>query len=206
MHELRAVAERVRIVGLDIDWRVALAHLPKRRLHNAIFPIKKCIMSKDLSGTGTQDARDQTVAQVRPRSSLEKNKSKYRLLDYTEGGEDEGLGLSGKVVQASGLRSEKATGTVAPPSLIDVLHRLLWLLEHKPPKIPEFLVDTQPNLEQLKLVCQALGGPALKGGELKDVSPTAEQSTLGKLLANWSAVMEGQAVVADRQKGQHRLL
>ena len=92
------------------------------------------------------------------------------------------------------------------PSLIDVLHRLLWLLEHKPPKIPEFLADAQPNLERLKLVCQALGGPALKGGELEDVSPTAEQSTLGKLLANWSAVMEGQAVVADRQKGQHRLL
>jgi hypothetical protein len=82
----------------------------------------------------------------------------------------------------------------------------LWLLEHKPPKIPEFLTDAQPNLEQLRLVCQALAGPALKGGELKDVSPTAEQSTLGKLLANWSSVMEGQTVRSDKRAGQERLL
>ena len=89
---------------------------------------------------------------------------------------------------------------------MDVLHRLLWLLEHKPPKIPEFLADAQPSLEELRLVCQALSGPALKGGELEDISAGAEQSALGKLLANWSAVMEGQQVKADRQKGQERFL
>ncbi len=123
---------------------------------------------------------------------LEKNKSKYRLLDFTARGDDDDLGLPND------------SGTARP--VVDILHRLLWLLEHKPPKISEFLTDTQPNLEQLRLVCQALAGPALKGGELKDVSPTAEQSALGKLLANWSAVMEGQQVKADRQKGQERLL
>ncbi len=52
----------------------------------------------------------------------------------------------------------------------------------------------------------ALAGPALKGGELADISADAEQSALGKLLANWSAVMEGQHVKADRQKGQERFV
>ena len=73
-------------------------------------------------------------------------------------------------------------------------------------QLPEFLADAQPSLEQLHLVCQALAGPALKGGELADISAGAEQSALGKLLANWSAVMEGQQVKADRQKGQERFL
>jgi len=127
------------------------------------------------------------------RALLQKSKSKYRLLDYTERGKNEDLGIP-----------DAQSGAAAP--LIDTLHRLLWLLEHKPPKIPEFLADAQPNLEQLRLVCQALAGPALKGGELKDVSPTAEQSALGKLLANWSAVMEGEAVRADKRAGQERLL
>jgi putative DNA methylase len=123
---------------------------------------------------------------------LEKKKAKYRLRDYTERGEESELGLPSD------------NGESAP--LVDMLHRLLWLLEHRPPKIPEFLADAHPSLEQLRLVCQALAGPALKGGELADISPTAEQSTLGKLLANWSAVMEGQQVKADKQKGQERLL
>jgi hypothetical protein len=60
-------------------------------------------------------------------------------------------------------------------------------------------------VEELRLVAQALGGPALKGGELADVSPTAEQSALGKLLANWNAVMVGSAAVEDRRAGQERL-
>jgi putative DNA methylase len=123
---------------------------------------------------------------------LEKKKSKYRLRDYTDRGNDDGLG------------SPDNTGTTRP--VVDILHRLLWLLEHRPPKIPEFLADAQPSLEQLRLVCQALAGPALKGSELADISAGAEQSALGKLLANWSAVMEGRQVKADRQKGQDRLL
>jgi putative DNA methylase len=80
------------------------------------------------------------------------------------------------------------------------------LVEHKPPKIPEFLNEAKPNVEQLRLVAQALAGPALKGGELADVSPTAEQSALGKLLANWNAIMVGKEVMADKRAGQQQLL
>jgi hypothetical protein len=42
------------------------------------------------------------------------------------------------------------------------------------------------------------------------VSPTAELSALGKLLANWQSVVEGALISpveqADRRKGQERLL
>jgi putative DNA methylase len=125
------------------------------------------------------------------RALLEKKKSKYRLHDYTERGKENALGQPGE------------DGTSAPA--VDALHRLLWLLEHKPLKIPEFLNEAKPNVEQLRLVAQALGGPALSGGELSDVSSTAEQSALGKLLANWSAVMVGKAAVEDRRTGQQAL-
>jgi putative DNA methylase len=125
------------------------------------------------------------------RALLEKKKSKYRLHDYTERGDENALGQPAE------------DGTSAPA--VDALHRLLWLLEHKPLKIPEFLNEAKPNVEQLRLVAQALGGPALSGGELSDVSSTAEQSALGKLLANWSAVMVGKAAVEDRRTGQQPL-
>jgi putative DNA methylase len=121
---------------------------------------------------------------------VEKKKGKYRLRDFTSRGDDDDLGLPTEEGQA------------ATP--IDVLHRLLWLLEKRPPSIPKFLADAQPNLEQLRLVAQALSGPALKGGEMAEISVGAEQTALGKLLSNWNSVMEGKAA-ADRQLGQTRL-
>jgi len=123
---------------------------------------------------------------------LEKKKSAYSLRDFTERGDDEHLGLPTKA-------------GAAPPT-VDTLHRLLWLLEHKPPRIPQFLADAGVSAEQLRLVAQALAGPALKGGELADVSPGAEQAALSKLLANWNTVIQGRAATADRQAGQQRFL
>lgn len=123
---------------------------------------------------------------------LEKKKAKYRLRDFAERGDDDDLGLP------------EEDGEVPPT--IDALHRLLWLLEHKPPRIPEFLADAGVSTEQLRLVAQALAGPALKGGELADVSPSTEQSALGKLLSNWNAVVGGKGATADRQRGQGRFL
>jgi putative DNA methylase len=125
------------------------------------------------------------------RALLQKKKSKYRLSDYTERGDEDTLGHPNE------------DGTAAPA--VDALHRLLWLLEYKPIKIPDFLSEAKPNIEQLRLVAQALAGPALSGGELSDVSSTAEQSALGKLLANWSVVMVGKAALEDRRTGQESL-
>lgn len=126
------------------------------------------------------------------RALLEKKKGKYRLLDFTERGDHDHLGLPAD------------DGTSA--ACVDALHRLLWLVDHKPLKIPDFLAEAKPNVEQLRLVAQALSGPALSGGELADVSTTAEQSALGKLLANWNAVMVGKTALADKRAGQQQLL
>ena len=65
---------------------------------------------------------------------------------------------------------------------------------------------SQPNLDQLGVVAQALAGPALKGAELENVSPTAEQSVLSKLLANWNSVMECRAAREERQTAHRELL
>ena len=126
------------------------------------------------------------------RALVEKKKAKYKLRDFIERGGDDDLGLP-----------DENTGETR--ATIDVLHRLLWLLEKRPPLIPEFIADAQPNLDQLRLVAQALAGPAMKGGELENISPTAEQSALSKLLANWSTVMEGKAAREDRRVGQQSL-
>jgi putative DNA methylase len=109
----------------------------------------------------------------------EKKTTKYRLLDYAERGNDAKLGLFSE------------DGQAVP--LIDSLHRVLWLMENRPSLIPEFLREARPNVEQMRLVAQALLGPALKGGELSDVSPTGELGALAKLTANWKSVVEDES-------------
>ena len=91
--------------------------------------------------------------------------------------------------------------------LVDVLHRTLWLMEKRPTELGAFLSEAQPNREQLRLVAQALAGPALKGGEMGDISPTAELSALGKLTANWQSVVENAATCKKEagRKGQKQL-
>ena len=51
---------------------------------------------------------------------------------------------------------EMQSGAIAP--LIDVLQRALWLIEHHPAKLAEFFDQARPNVEQLRLVAQALAG------------------------------------------------
>jgi putative DNA methylase len=129
------------------------------------------------------------------RALVEKKKGKYRLRDYTERGDDDALGLSTPAGQSA--------------TLIDALHRTLWLMENRPLKLAEFLRETQVNRDQMRLVAQALAGPALKGGEMGDVSPTGELAALAKLTANWRSVVEDNAVTqaeqADRKRGQAKL-
>jgi putative DNA methylase len=110
------------------------------------------------------------------RALVEKKKSKYRLRDYAERGADE--------------KMDTPSDDGQPAPLIDVLHRTLWLMEHRPAKLAESLQEAQANREQLRLVAQALAGPALKGGELGEVSPSGELAALAKLTANWRSVME----------------
>jgi putative DNA methylase len=117
------------------------------------------------------------------RPLVEKKKDKYRLLDYADRGDDAKLG------------SPSEDGQSAP--LVDALHRLLWMMERLPSGIPEFLREARPNIEQMRLVAQALAGPALKGGELGEVATGSELAALTKLTANWRSVVEDAAGPAE---------
>lgn len=119
------------------------------------------------------------------RALVEKKKAKYRLRDFTERGDDEKLGLPD-------------TQTGMPASLVDVLHRILWLIENEPRNLTKFLDENRPDRERLRLVAQALAGAGLKGKNEDSAkglvsTTTAEQSALGKLLANWRALIESSA-------------
>ncbi len=114
------------------------------------------------------------------RALVKKTKGKYSLLDYTERGQDEKLGLPAP------------DGTTAP--LIDVLHRALWLMENEPRKLKEFLDEAHPDRERMRLLAQALSGAGLKGTEAEGTrnliaTTTSEQSTLAKLVANWRTLV-----------------
>lgn len=117
------------------------------------------------------------------RPLVEKKKGKYRLLDYAERGDDSMLGLPSDDGQ--------------PAPLVDALHRLLWLMDHHPASIPGFFREAKPNTEQMRLVAQALSGPALKGGELGEVATGGELAALTKLTANWKSVVEDAADFAE---------
>lgn len=101
---------------------------------------------------------------------LEKKKNKYRLRDYSERGMDEKLGLDGKPT-------------------IDVLHRILYLLENQVYKIPEYLMNARPNYDLLKLTAQALAGTTLAGSKELIATTSDEKSMLSRLLANWKSII-----------------
>lgn len=124
-----------------------------------------------------------------PRPLVQKKKGKYRLLDFTERGADEKLGLQG--AQA---------GTPAP--LIDVLHRILWLIENEPRNLNAFLDAAQPDRERLRLVAHTLARAGLSGRTAQDsaalvTTTAAEQVALGKLLANWRALIDSRLMIAE---------
>lgn len=133
---------------------------------------------------------------------IEKKKAKYRARDFAERGDNDKLGLPGENGQ--------------PAPLIDVLHRVLWLMENSPRKLAEFLDEARPDRERLRVLAQALAGAALSGKSEADAAKlvsttTAEQAALGKLLANWRSLIEegvSAAVVgkkAAKDKDQMRL-
>jgi hypothetical protein len=115
------------------------------------------------------------------RALVEKQKSKYRLRDFTERGEDDKLGLP------------LADGSPAP--LIDVLHRVLWLMENRVVELGEFLDQAQPDFDRVRVVAQALAGHALAGngeggGKALVAARGAEAAALRKLTTNWRTLIE----------------
>ena len=119
--------------------------------------------------------------------------SKFRVRTFEErgGGDALGIGADGK-----------------PAPLVDVVHRLLWLLDNRPVHVQEFLEAARPSQEQLRLVTQALCAPVLDGPRAEDAAPTAELRALARLNANWRSVVEGAAYdreVEGRVTGQAEL-
>ena len=119
--------------------------------------------------------------------------SKFRVRTFEERGGGDALGIG-------------ADGRPAP--LVDVVHRLLWLLDRRPARVREFLDAASPSREQLRLVTQALCAPVLGRPEAQDAAPTAELRALARLNANWRSVVEGAAYdreVEARVTGQPEL-
>lgn len=115
-----------------------------------------------------------------PNPLVEKSGSKYLLRDFTERGDDEKLGLPKDGRSAS---------------LVDVLHRVLWLVEHRPALIPAYLDEAQPDIEHLRVVAQTLAGQTLAGngsggGKSLVAARGAEAASLRKLTTNWRSLVE----------------
>ncbi|MFP5274248.1 DUF1156 domain-containing protein [Coleofasciculus sp.] len=132
---------------------------------------------------------------------VKKTKNQVQLQDYSDRGVFEDLGIQKTEKQQTFNVKPQAIG--AAPTLIDILHRLLWLSEHKPQDIPNFLALAQPDATQLRLVAQALAGRALTpdtsplspdgrgaGGEGVSSQRTQEQQQIDTLLASWKRVVE----------------
>lgn len=127
---------------------------------------------------------------------VEKKKGKYRLRDFSERGNDEKLGQL------------HDNGKNAP--LIDILHRILWLVENEPRNLNKFLEEVRPDRERLRLIAQALAGTALEGKkenglEFAIVTTATEQSALKKLVANWRALIETQLMESDIKTAQVKI-
>jgi putative DNA methylase len=113
---------------------------------------------------------------------VEKQAGKYRLRDFAERGEDEKLGIPHNGVTAA---------------LVDVLHRVLWLVEHRPALIPAYLDDSRPDIERLRVVAQTLAGQTLAGngsggGRSLVAARGAEAAALRKLTTNWRSLVEAE--------------
>ncbi len=111
---------------------------------------------------------------------VEKKAGKYRLRDFIERGEDAKLGLP---------------RDGAPAPLVDVLHRVLWLVENRPGHIPAYLDEARPDVERLRVVAQTLAGQTLAGnggggGRSLVAARGAEAAALRKLTTNWRSLIE----------------
>lgn len=110
------------------------------------------------------------------RALLAKKGSKVTLRAFDERGSERDLGLPDD-------------GVVSP--LVDVLHRLLWLQNHRPSEVGQFLGACGADLGAVRLLAQALGGRPLRAepqpGAQKDMR-NAEQRAIDTLLASFQDV------------------
>jgi putative DNA methylase len=114
---------------------------------------------------------DKLGAGPAPLAELKKNK--VRLLDYSERGNDAELGLTGN-------------GPDRAP-LIDVLHGLLWRAGHRRDEMRDYLAAAHADGAKLRVVAQALQGPALRGG---GESKPNEAQACERVLGAWKTLVD----------------
>jgi putative DNA methylase len=129
---------------------------------------------------------------------VHKDKNKVKLRNYQERGKYEELGILNLEKQQRFNEKPQALGI--NPTLIDILHRLLWLAENSPLEMNNFLIQAQPDAAKLRLVAQSLAGRALTanslpletdGENLQPATPrSAEQQAIDTLLASWKRTIE----------------
>ena len=129
---------------------------------------------------------------------VHKDKNKVKLRNYQERGKAEELGILNLEKQQGFNEKPQALGI--NPTLIDILHRLLWLAENSPLEMNNFLIQAQPDAAKLRLVAQSLAGRALTanslpletdGENLQPATPrSAEQQAIDTLLASWKRTIE----------------
>lgn len=129
---------------------------------------------------------------------VKKVKTTVQLRDYSDRGAVEELGIQRAEGRLTFNVKPQAVG--AAPTLIDMLHRLLWLADHKPSEIPAFLNLAQPDATQLRLVAQSLAGRALtpEPGQENAAQRTREQAAIDTLLASWKRLVEDNLFTQER--------
>jgi putative DNA methylase len=152
-----------------ILWRYSYRHAPLDSGEAIVFAYP---LHVELDGQGSVSQGSQAL--------VEKKGGKYRLRDFTERGGDESLGLA---------RHDR------PAPLVDVLHRVLWLVEQQPAAIPKYLDEAGADIDQLRVVAQVLAGQALAGngsggGRSLVAARGAEAAALRKLTGNWRTLIE----------------
>lgn len=134
---------------------------------------------------------------------VKKTTNKVQLKDYQDRGTYDDLGIQKTEGRQTFNQPPQALGPA--PSLVDILHRLLWLADNKPAEIGTFLALAQPDGTQLRLVAQALAGRALTPNHARDNEPdtitsqrTREQAAIDTLLASWKRLVEDNLFTQSR--------
>ncbi|MEJ7792956.1 MAG: hypothetical protein WKF65_13390 [Gaiellaceae bacterium] len=71
-------------------------------------------------------------------------------------------------------------------TIIDHLHRVLWLAEDKPERVRAYLDAARPDADKLRLVAQALSRPGLDSA----AKQSAEAEACQRLLVSWKRLIE----------------
>jgi putative DNA methylase len=116
-----------------------------------------------------------------PRALVDQDEDQVRLRDYEERGSTQSLGLS-----TNGDRSPT----------VDVFHRLMWLAEHEPRNVKDFLMQSQPDPVPLRMLAQALSGGPLRG-KGRGTSAREEEASR-RLLAAWTRLVDDNLFQVER--------